>query len=78
MRKFAIREAYEEVGLRVKSLSLFNVYSGKECYNKYPNGDEIYNTSSIFISNDYEGEVVLDGEEAQQMLYFLIRVIFLR
>lgn len=66
----AIREAYEEVGLKVKSLTLFNVYSGKECYNKYPNGDEIYNASSIFISNDYEGEVVLDGEESADALFF--------
>ncbi len=66
----AIREAYEEVGLKVKSLSLFNVYSGKECYNKYPNGDEIYNASSIFISNDYEGEVILDGEESADAVFF--------
>ena len=57
----AIREAYEEVGLKVKSLSLFNVYSGKECYNKYPNGDEIYNASSIFISN---------GEESADAVFF--------
>ena len=59
----AIREAYEEVGLKVKSLTLFNVYSGKECYNKYPNGDEIYNAS-------YEGEVVLDGEESADAVFF--------
>ena len=66
----AIREAYEEVGLKVKSLSLFNVYSGKECYYKYPNGDEIYNASSIFISYDFEGEVVLDGEESADAVFF--------
>lgn len=66
----AIREVYEEVGLRVKSLKLFNVYSGRECYNKYPNGDEIFNASSIFISNDYEGEVILDKEESEDAIFF--------
>lgn len=66
----AIREAYEEVGLRVKSLKLFDVYSGESCYNKYPNGDEIYNASSIFITNEYEGEIVLDEEESAEAVFF--------
>ncbi|EGT3617559.1 NUDIX hydrolase [Clostridium perfringens] len=66
----AMREAYEEVGIKVRSLNLFNVYSGENCYNKYPNGDEIYNASSIFVSNDYEGEVVLDGEESADAVFF--------
>lgn len=66
----AIREAYEEVGLKIKSLQLFNVYSGEKCYNKYPNGDEIYNASAIFISNDYEGEVTLDGDESLEAIFF--------
>lgn len=66
----AIREAFEEVGLKVNSLNLFNVYSGKECYNKYPNGDEIYNASSIFVSNDYSGELKLDEEESADAVFF--------
>ena len=67
MRKLLLERHTKKWGLRS---SLFNVYSGKECYNKYPNGDEIYNASSIFISNDYEGEVVLDGEESADALFF--------
>lgn len=66
----AIREAYEEVGLKVKSLELFNVYSGECCYNKYPNGDEIYNASSIFVTAEYEGDVVLDDEESANAIFF--------
>ncbi|BAB82326.1 hypothetical protein [Clostridium perfringens str. 13] len=30
----------------------------------------VYNASSIFISNDYEGKVVLDGEESADAVFF--------
>lgn len=66
----AIREAKEEVGLTLNTLKLFNVYSGEKCYNKYPNGHEIYNASAIFICSDYEGEFVLDLEETKNAVFF--------
>ena len=66
----AIREAKEEVGLTLKTLKLFNVYSGKECYNKYPNGHEIYNASAMFICFDYEGEIILDEDETKNAVFF--------
>ncbi len=66
----AIREAKEEVGLTLKTLKLFNVYSGKECYNKYPNGHEIYNASAMFICFDYDGEIILDEDETKNAVFF--------
>lgn len=66
----ALRELYEEVGLKAYNLKLFNIYSGKECYNKYPNGDEIYNASAIFVSNNYKGDIVLDEEESEDAAFF--------
>lgn len=66
----AIREVYEEVGFKVSNLELFNVYSGECCYNKYPNGDEIYNASSIFITREYEGELVLQEDESANAKFF--------
>src|SRR5690606_4954954 len=45
----AIREANEEVGLLCRNIELFNVYSGEEFYYKYPNGDEVYNATAIYI-----------------------------
>ena len=66
----AIREAKEEVGLTLKTLKLFNVYSGRECYNKYPNGHEIYNASAMFICFDYEGEIILDEDETKNAVFF--------
>lgn len=66
----AIREAYEEVRIKVKSLSLLNVYSGKRCYNMYPNGHQVYNASAIFVSSDYEGDIILDEEESYDAKFF--------
>lgn len=66
----AIREVYEEVGFKVSNLELFNVYSGECCYNKYPNGDEIYNASSIFITREYEGKLVLQEDESANAKFF--------
>lgn len=39
LEEVAKRELYEETGLVAKKLKLFNVFSGKEFYYKYPNGD---------------------------------------
>ena len=66
----AIREAKEEVGLTLNTLKLFNVYSGEKCYNKYPNGHEIYNASAIFICSDYCGELILAPEETRKAVFF--------
>lgn len=66
----ASREAYEEVNLKVNNLELFNVYSGKECHNIYPNGHEIYNASAIYVTNDYEGELILDPVETKNAIFF--------
>lgn len=59
----AIREAYEEINLKVKNLRLFDVFSGEECHYTYPNGDEIYNASVIYVCNEYDGKIEGDAVE---------------
>lgn len=66
----ATREAKEEVGLILKELKIFNVYSGEKCYNRYPNGHEVYNASAIFICSNYEGNLILDPEETKDAVFF--------
>lgn len=46
----ARREAEEETGLQIGDMDLFGVYSGPELYYKYPNGDEVYNVTIVYIS----------------------------
>ena len=51
----AIRKAFEETGLIVDDLILFEVFSGKDLYYKYPNGDEVYNIDIVFMTRNYKG-----------------------
>lgn len=66
----AVREAYEETGLRVENLKLFEVFSGKEGHHIYPNGDEVYNTVCIFETKKYSGEVKPDKYESKDVKFF--------
>jgi ADP-ribose pyrophosphatase YjhB (NUDIX family) len=58
----AKREAFEETNIEVGELSLFGVFSGPDLYYKYPNGDEVYNVSIIYMSRDWRGEIKLNHE----------------
>jgi len=61
----ARREAFEETGLQVRGVSLFGVFSGPELYYKYPNGDEVYNVTIVYLSSDFSGAVQLNHEHAE-------------
>jgi 8-oxo-dGTP pyrophosphatase MutT (NUDIX family) len=50
----AKRETLEETGLQIGEMSLFGVFSGPELYYKYPNGDEVYNVTIVYLSHDFE------------------------
>ena len=61
----AKREALEETNLEIGQMSLFGVFSGPELYYKYPNGDEVYNVSIVYLSRDWRGEIKLNEEHSQ-------------
>jgi len=61
----AKRETFEEVNLEVGVMSLFSVFSGPELYYKYPNGDEVYNVTVVYVSRQWSGEVKLNGEHTE-------------
>jgi 8-oxo-dGTP pyrophosphatase MutT (NUDIX family) len=58
----AAREVWEEMGLTVGELKLFGVFSGKELYYKYPNGDEVFNVDVVFTCDSYSGEITINSE----------------
>jgi 8-oxo-dGTP pyrophosphatase MutT (NUDIX family) len=58
----AKRETAEETSLEIGEMSLFGVFSGPELYYKYPNGDEVYNVTIVYLSRDWRGSVKLNGE----------------
>jgi len=61
----AKRETFEETTLEISEMSLFGVFSGPEFYYKYPNGDEVYNVTIVYLSRDWHGEVKLNDEHTE-------------
>lgn len=53
----ARREAKEEIGLDLKSLQLFGVFSGKELHTKLRNGHEYDNVIIGYLCTEYEGTI---------------------
>jgi len=58
----ARRETLEETGLEVNDLQLFGVFSGKELFYEYPNGDQVFNVTIIYLAGSTSGQVSLNPE----------------
>ena len=58
----ARRETLEETGLEVNDLQLFGVFSGKELFYEYPNGDQVFNVTIIYLAGSASGQVNLNPE----------------
>ena len=69
------REILEETGLTINNLEFFHMYSGKDGYVKYPNGDEVYYVNVIYLVHDYEGEVHISDDESLELKFFDITQI---
>jgi ADP-ribose pyrophosphatase YjhB (NUDIX family) len=67
----ARREVREETGLEVGEMTLFGVFSGPELFYRYPNGDEVYNVTIVYVIRDWLGEVRLNGEHTNWRWYAL-------
>jgi ADP-ribose pyrophosphatase YjhB (NUDIX family) len=61
----AKRETREETNLEIVEMSLFGVFSGPELYYKYPNGDEVYNVSIVYLCRDWRGDIKLNDEHSE-------------
>lgn len=70
LEEAAFRELEEEFSIRATSLELFGVFSGKEMYYMYPNGDEVYNIDTVYICRSYEGSPTADGHEIVEVRFF--------
>jgi 8-oxo-dGTP pyrophosphatase MutT (NUDIX family) len=70
LEEAAKRELFEETGLEAGHLELFDVFSGKDLYYKYPHGDEVYNVVAAYICNDFTGGLRKDEIEVQELRFF--------
>lgn len=73
LRDTAVREAYEETGIKLNSseIKLIDTLSGESRKNSYPNGDIVYNNTSLYLAdislNDTSG---LKGDSETKKLRF--------
>lgn len=66
----AIREVYEETGLSITSLTLIDVFSGKNSYSKLENGDEFYATTVAYYTKNYSGILNPNNSETLELKFF--------
>ena len=66
----ARRELFEETGITAHSLTLLDVFSGPETHYVYPNGDEVYIVSVVYLCRDYTGVPKADLQETTEARFF--------
>lgn len=67
LRVTAVREAFEETGIKLdpNEIEMIDTFSGESRKNSYPNGDIVYNNTSLYladISNVDESSLKVDSE----------------
>lgn len=70
LRETAAREVYEETGIKIdsKSLVLIDTISGESRKRSYPNGDIVFNNTSLYvvkITNEQKNDIKCDSESKQ-------------
>lgn len=64
------REVLEETGLDVRVERLSGFYTGSEQVNTYPNGDEVWLATAVFLCTVRGGEPRPDGVETTEVRFF--------
>ena len=64
------REVKEEMGVQVRNLTFFNIFSGSDYYHEYPNGDKVYSVMAIYIADAPMKEMTPDKKEISPIQYF--------
>lgn len=70
LEETAARELKEETDLEAESFTLLNVFSGKDLYFKYPNGDELYSVVALYLANNATGTLKITDDESFELKYF--------
>lgn len=65
-----IREVKEELNIQVINPKLINVYSGEDIHLVYPNNDEVYGISALYLVTNYLGEIKIDQTEVEEVKWF--------
>ena len=53
-------------------MNLFGVYSGKDQFFQYPNGDQIYDVCVVYSTSDFHGEMLAEYGEVLELRFFAL------
>lgn len=67
----ALRETFEETGLKLEELSLYGVFSGDDQFYRYPNGDEVHNVTITYVSHVQGGQIQISSEHTDWKYFHL-------
>ena len=73
LRETAVRELYEETGIKLdpNEIELIDTLSGESRKNSYPNGDIVYNNTSLYLADvSMEDASNLKGDSETKRLRF--------
>ncbi|HEX2618767.1 MAG TPA: NUDIX hydrolase [Phototrophicaceae bacterium] len=68
----AIREVWEETGLKVIPERISGVYGGDNNFTHYPNGDEVAIIAITFVCRVVGGALQIDDDETLELRYFKV------
>jgi NADH pyrophosphatase NudC (nudix superfamily) len=66
------RETFEELGITIQNLTFESVFSGKNLYYQYPNGDEVFSVIAVYSGLCASEDFKLDDKEVSEVRYFPI------
>jgi 8-oxo-dGTP pyrophosphatase MutT (NUDIX family) len=72
LEETARRETREETGLELGELAMLEVFSGPALFYRYPNGDEVYNVSAVYVARDYHGALRMDDGGHRKARWFAL------
>jgi NADH pyrophosphatase NudC (nudix superfamily) len=64
------RELMEELGIKVNHLNFLKVFSGKDYYHEYPNGDKVFSVIALFEGEGVVGDLAVDNKEIKTVELF--------
>jgi 8-oxo-dGTP pyrophosphatase MutT (NUDIX family) len=70
LEETARRETLEETGLAIENLYLLDAFSGPELYYRYPDGNQVFNVTAVFIAPEVSGEILVGLDEHEQWKYY--------
>ena len=70
LEETAARELKEETDLTAEGFTLLHLFSGRDFYFKYPNGDELWSVVALYLAEGVTGKPRITDGESRALRYF--------